>query len=423
MRKGVWLLASLAWTAFYTWPHPVTAAPAQAGSASRHRVLVLPTRAVVSQWTLSGVEDSPEWSKRVQSNTDIALAETLAQQSDLEPIGLPAVAPDEQGVIDEFVAVATLATTSFNRLTSFTGIGLQKMSPTQRLGSSLAFLQDRTGADYLLGAYAYQMEQDNRRAAVQSVLSVALLASFMAPLTPPITPEYITIFLVDLRTGELVWCNVKAGVEVAAYNFTDLRDPQSVRKVVGELFTRYTGIAGTRHDITAETPSPPSRSVAPVQGGFAVQPPTGWIVMTNDTSITAFLHNQYLTATRFQLLPHRESFTTFGSTTSKGSSPGQLAESYVKWLRQRDLRDFEIETPATDAVLAGQSAFRIRYSFRQPQYAGGACMQVLVLGTALQSGVLIAEASAPRLELFGQIEPEFEAATRSIVRRPLRHLH
>src|SRR5690606_17213857 len=99
-------------------------------------------------------EEVAEWSAAARENLDAAVAELLVQSPALIPTTLPDLSAEESSKIDEFVAVATLATTQFGGTIWPTGAGVQRATADRAIGPSLAFLRDRAGVDYALGMVA-----------------------------------------------------------------------------------------------------------------------------------------------------------------------------------------------------------------------------------------------------------------------------
>lgn len=356
-----------------------------------------------------------------RANLDTALQGTVAESSVFELTAPPTVSADETSAIDEFVAVANLATMKFGGFFWTMGAGVQRATVDRTLGPSLSFLRDRTGADYALGTFAFQLEQTKSVAAVGAILSLSPFAGGEIFAVPTVTCSYVTLFMADLGTGELRWFNVESGYEVAGFNFSDLRDPESVRKVVGKLLETYPDDP-REEDSKEARRTGPTRPVSPMQGEFAVLGPAGWRVSDYDNLIRATRDGRALNEMTFELRDHSRSFLEIGRRTTRYSSPETLAEWFVADLEQKELPDLQVIEVATDAQLAGKPAFRVRFSYRLPDFVGGAPIEVVTIGTAVPHGLLTARLDAPQLGYLAKSLPAFEDADQSIVLKPRRHL-
>lgn len=395
-------------------PEPVATEPL--------KVVVLPIRAHVVRAGLVKTEEVAEWSTLASTNLDAAFGELLAQSSALSPAPLPALSTEERSEIDEFVAVATLVTTqSGGSLLRVFGADVLRATADRALGLSLSFLRDRTGADYALGTFAVQLEQSQPLAVTGTIASVSPIFGSLVYVLPVVSSSYVAMFIADMGTGKLLWFKVERGFEVAGVNFSDLRDPESVGKMVSKLLEAYPDDPQVEDGQEAPE-SAPTRPASPGQGGFAVQAPAGWRVAEDDNVIRVTRDGRVLNNIGVELRDHSRSFLAIGRRTTRYSSPEQLAAWFVSDLEQQKAPELRIIDVFTDSQLVGKPAFRVRFSYRLPVFLGGPLIEQVAIGTAVPDGLLIASLSAPQLGYFAKAMPAFEEAVQTIVLKSRRYV-
>jgi hypothetical protein len=388
------------------------------------QVVLLPARAHAVEVRMLSVEASEEWSSATRANLDAAVQEFVDQSPRFVPVALPELSEEQHAAIHEFVAVANLTSTRFGGLTWFGGPKVYRGAVDRELGPSLAFLKERTGANYAVGAFAYQQEQSKQVATTGAIATVGSAITLWAlpPVTTPVTFSYVTLFVADLQTGELRWFNSEKGFEVAGFNFTDLRDPESANKVVQKLFEEYPeGPSSRSKDAESEVASP--RPISPMQGGFRIQPPAGWRISDDGDTIRATRDGRALNEMKIELRSHNHAFPSTGQQTTKKASPAQLAEWFIADLQKQDRDELQIIDVSDEEQLAGRPAFRVHFSFRLPTVVGGARIELVAIGAAVPFGLLVAQLHAPQLGYFSKVLPAFEESVRTIELRPRRHLH
>jgi hypothetical protein len=395
-------------------PTPAAAAPL--------KVVVLPIRAQVSRAGFVKTEEVEDWSAAARANLGAVLQEVVTQSSAFELTALPAVSVEEMSAIEEFVAVANLATIQFGGACLSAGAGVPRATADLTLGPSLAFLHERTGADYALGTFAFQVEQSKSLASVGTILTLSPLAGARVFTLPAVSCSYVTMFVADLGTGKLRWFDLETGFEVGGFNFSDLRDVESARKTVGKLLDAHAGEPPAKDGKDARE-ARPTRPVSPKQGEFAVQAPAGWRVSDYDNGIRATRDGRALNEINVELRDHQRSFLEIGRRSTRYTSAETLGGWFVEHLEQEKLPELQVIDVSTDAQLVGKPAFRVHYTYRLPDFAGGARVELVTIGTAVPNGLLIARLDAPQLGYFPKALPVFEEAVRSIALKPRRHLH
>ena len=394
------------------------AAPGEALSA-----VLLPAHVHVVRVGIGKMQSSEEWTAAASATVDAALQEVVGQSTQLTGRELPSITSDERSTIDEILAVATLV-----QMQEY-GEGRKNISSALRahidrsLGQSLAFLHERTGADYALITLGTQAEQGQELVALGAV---GVAASVLYPplvALPGRTLSYAAMLLVDLRTGQVRWFNGRSGYEIGGYNFTDLRDSASARKVVSQLLQPYPEIPPKLDQEAAPTVAPSglsTESVSPVSGGFSFDPPASWRVNVDrrKSIITATRDGPLLNEIKVQLRGHPYAFPETGQRSSRESSPEQLTQWYAAELQSQKLDDLQIRATSLNAQLVGRTAFRLHFSYRMPTEWGGARIEHVTIGTVVPRGLLLSEFSAPGRDYFARFLPVFEESTRTIVLEP-----
>jgi len=385
-------------------------------------VVLLPARAHIVKVGIK-LQPSEEWTAAAGATVDAAVREVVGQSTQLSGRELPSITSDERSTIDEILAVATLV-----QMQEY-GEGRKNVSKALRahiarsLGQSLAFLHERTGADYALITLGTQAEQSEELVALSAVGAVASVLFPPLLVLPTASLSYAAMFLVDLHTGQVRWFNGRSGHEIGGYNFTDLRDSASARKVISELLQPYPEIPPKLDQEAAPTVAPKglsTGSVSPMSGGFAFYPPASWRVNVDPRKsiITASRDGPLLNEIKVQLRSHRYAFPETAQKSTRDSSPEQLAQWYAAELQSQKRDDLQISEPSLDAQLVGRAAFRMHFSYRMPIEWGGARIEHVTIGTVVPRGLLLSEFSAPRLDFFANSLSAFEESTRTIVLEP-----
>jgi hypothetical protein len=395
--------------------NPAATAAEEVDAAAKEplKVVVLPARAHVLAVGYASAEESQEWSTSASANLDAAVREIAGARPDLLTREMPGISADEHRAIDEFVSVVSLSGVAIND-SFFSMIATTQASVLDRtFGPSLVFLQDTADADYALATFACQFEQTKRVAALGALVGLPLLTNGVIYGTPPTSISYVALFLMDLQTGKLRWFNVETGHEVAGYNFTDLRDPESARKVVSSLLREYPDNREARSKSVAPRPTS-MRRVLSLYGEFDIQIPADWRASNRVRKIIrASRDGIALNEISVELRNHGRAFRYSNQKTTRESAPEQVAAWLVEDLRQQELDQLEIIDIAED-TLAGQPAFRVRYSYQMPGCLQAVRVEQVTVGTVVRQGLLLAGLRAPQLVYFEQALPIFEQSIRTV---------
>jgi len=384
-------------------------------------VVLLPTRAHIREIGFK-VRPSEEWTATAGTTVDAALREAINQSTHFIAKDMPNISTEEAAAIDQFLAIATLiqlqgysdgTTTVTRNLRAF----IQHSS-----GPVLSFLRDRAGVDHVLIPLGTQAEQGKEWVALSTAGVVA--SALFPPLLvlPSSTTSYAGLFLVDLGTEQVIWFNGRSGREVGGFNFTDLRDPKSAQKVVEKLLKPFPEIpSGFKENVpTVQRDGLLSESVSPTSGEFSLHTPVGWRVRIDSrkTMVSASRHGRLIDEINIELLPYTDAFPWAVGKSKPLATPDQASQWYAEELQDQKLDDLQIIDTSLEATLAGRPAFRTHYSFNYPVEYGGARMERVTIGTAIPSGLLLAELSATEFHHFAKALTAFEEATRTITLSP-----
>lgn len=165
----------------------------------------------------------------------------------------------------------------------------------------------------------------------------------------------------------------------------------------------------------ALTPVESGKPVSPKKELFAVQMPSGWLYDTASMTVSASRDGEMLDNIIVQILPHKTAFKDAKKLSTPTTAPEDLAESYIAELQAGPAALRDVVVISTDpAELAGKPAFRVLFKFRAPESAGGAEIEMCTLGTALDSGVMLAMFRAPAIHYFDARFGDFEAAVKTV---------
>jgi hypothetical protein len=388
------------------------AIPAPTG---RIPVVLLPIQATVYTVGYGAVRFSPELTAASRANLDDVLRAALNESTVFAPLELPSVTAEEKAAIDEFLAVTDLVLVRVNRSTSDWVSRNGGASIDRTLGPSLAFLRQRTGADYALGTIGSQVRERGYKAVIDS----ALASTVYFP--PSLIRNYVGLVLVDLRTGELQWFNLRTGHEVVGLRTWDLQDPESARKLIDKALAAYPQIPSLE-GVTVPPPSPSTTLSAhrssPAKGVFEFRAPDQWKVNPDTNSVQATRDGVPLETMRIVLRTHPSAFPKSRQVSTRRSTPAELADRYVAELQATELPELQVIDVSSTETLAGQPAFRVRYAFRLPTEPNATHMAGVTIGTAVRQGLLLAEFSAPQLKFFAETLPAFETSARTVVVAP-----
>jgi len=158
-----------------------------------------------------------------------------------------------------------------------------------------------------------------------------------------------------------------------------------------------------------------SKRVGPSKGDFSIQLPRDWLYDRSRHALDASHDGMGLNRISVAITPHKKAFQNAKKESTPKSAPEDLAESYIAELQTgpHAMRDLVVVSNEP-AELAGKPAFRVHLKYRTPESTGGAAMESVAIGTALDSGVMLATFEAPSIHYFERWIGKFDAAANSI---------
>jgi hypothetical protein len=162
-----------------------------------------------------------------------------------------------------------------------------------------------------------------------------------------------------------------------------------------------------------------SKRVGPGKGDFSVQLPEAWLYDSSRHSLDASHDGVGLDRITVAITPHKKTFKNAKKESTPKSAPEDLAEDYIAELQTGPHPVHDLIVVSNEpAELAGKPAFRVHLKYRAPESTGGAAMESVAIGTALDSGVMLATFEAPSIHYFERWISKFDAAAGSITLSP-----
>jgi hypothetical protein len=162
-----------------------------------------------------------------------------------------------------------------------------------------------------------------------------------------------------------------------------------------------------------------SKRVGSGKGDFSLQLPETWLYDSSRHSLDASHDGVGLNRITVAITPFKKTFKNAKKESTPKSAPEDLAEDYIAELQAgpNAVRDLVVVSNEP-AQLAGRPAFRVHVKYRTQAFAGGAEMESVAVGTALDSGVMLATFVAPSIHYFERWVGEFNAVAGSITLLP-----
>lgn len=158
-----------------------------------------------------------------------------------------------------------------------------------------------------------------------------------------------------------------------------------------------------------------SKRVGATDGSFSLQLPSGWLYETAPNGVRASHDGMELNVIVVTITPHDKVFKAAKKQSTANSTPEDLSENYIADLQAGANAVRELTVLSNEpAELAGKPAFRVHYQFRAPASAGGALMEAVTIGTALDKGVMLMSLRAPAIHYFKRWSDKYEEAVKSL---------
>jgi hypothetical protein len=212
------------------------ALPASAQRAEPRKVLVLPPEVTVYELSAGGVTQKvPERTRVANENLERALAEVLAARTDIARLPMPALTPEQQDEVDDFVATFNVVAGDAFRYTRSGLAGWEDRAARfdYTLGEGLPWLRAQVGADALLVVYGVDYQSTGGRKAM------AVLGVF-AGVVVPTGHAALRSGMIDLVTGEILWLHHEGTAT------SSLTDAEAMRRMVRETLDALPALAAPR---------------------------------------------------------------------------------------------------------------------------------------------------------------------------------
>jgi len=158
-----------------------------------------------------------------------------------------------------------------------------------------------------------------------------------------------------------------------------------------------------------------SKPVSPGKAGFSVVLPEDWLYDTDSNSVSASHDGPPLNGIYIQIAPHKKVFRDSKKVSTPQTTPEDLAEDFIADVQVGPGALPDVVVVSNEpAELAGKPAFRVHLRYRAQESSGGAQIESVTLGTALESGVMLASYRAPSIHFFGRWVAVFDEAAKSI---------
>mgnify|MGYP006915174402 CR=1 FL=1 len=213
-----------------------TPEPSQRVAPATRRIVLLPIDFIVYENTASHVEEAqPEWSETAASNLADAARAVLARKGGFEIVPPPAFELASPRALAEHRALVKVILQASNENVKRTGgAWAEKIAQSDySIGDGLAGLAEAAGADL---AFVGAGEQVSR--STGSVLTqVAMLGVGFGSWYKGGTSFGAAI--IDLRTGDLRWCNSLNDMSWVGMGYRDVRTSADATALVDELFREF----------------------------------------------------------------------------------------------------------------------------------------------------------------------------------------
>ena len=211
-----------------------------AGKTEQHmprKMLLLPADIRVHEISAGGVvEKVDDWTISASNHAMKSVREIAGSKSLFEPKEVPALADAEKQVLEQHVALYELvaASADLSKSGPFAPWRERAKNFDYTLGPGLRELAERSDIDAAVIVIGSDYISSGGRKATMAlgILAAALTGVAVIPVGGT---AYVSVGVVDLRSGNLLWFATNRG------QTDDLRQEQQVRAVLDKLFTGYPG--------------------------------------------------------------------------------------------------------------------------------------------------------------------------------------
>lgn len=208
------------------------------GQSMPKRVLFLPADIRLHELSAGGVAEKVDaWTTEASATATRVVNDISTSRKPFELTESPTLSPEEKAILDEHIALYDSVAGSAHLARSSMFEAWRERSKTfdYTLGPGLKALADRTNVDAaLIVSGSDYISSGGRKAAM---LMGAVLGAFTGVvIVPGGGISFVSVGVVDLRTGNLIWY----GTDQAGN--TDFRSEADLRGMIEKLFNDYPGI-------------------------------------------------------------------------------------------------------------------------------------------------------------------------------------
>jgi len=207
------------------------------------KVVILPVDIHVNEISAGGLtEEVKEWSKAASSNIRDSLKKQLKQLNKFEAMELPELDPTQNKAVEQHIALYDQVAGSAYLHTSSVQIWKHKIAHFDyTLGNGLDFLRQQTGADAAIFVIGNDYVSSSGRAAM--TLFAAAMGVGIAS-----GRSFLTIGIVDLKTGDLLWFDHTLSQAL------NMREPADAATLVERILKNYPGIERYKKEVERYKP-------------------------------------------------------------------------------------------------------------------------------------------------------------------------
>ncbi|NIR61498.1 MAG: hypothetical protein GWO02_19395 [Gammaproteobacteria bacterium] len=202
-------------------------------ASAPERMVLLPVDIEVSEISAGGVEEEvPAWSEAATENVERALQGYAAGRDSMSLVEAPTLSREERRRVEEHLALYDVVGGNAFRYTNLPVAAwrhkIREFDYT--LGSGLAFLREKTGAEAAVVVIGSDQISSSGRKALMVVGAVAGVEVQKGT-------SFLSAGVIDLRTGNLLWLNYAAD-----YGGRDLRKAEDATAMVNGMLSSYPGV-------------------------------------------------------------------------------------------------------------------------------------------------------------------------------------
>ncbi len=226
------------------------------GQSMPKRVLFLPADVRLHELSAGGVAEKVDaWSNDASANATRVVNQIASSRQAFQIVESPALSAEEKAILDEHIALydSVAGSAHLARMSIFQAWRDRSANFDYTLGPGLKALAERTNVDAaLIVSGSDYISSGGRKAAM--VMGVLLGAVTGVVVVPGGGISFVSVGVVDLRTGDLLWFGTDQSGNTNFQNEADLRN------MLEGLFDNYPGIAPA---------APPAQTTKPAKAAQA----------------------------------------------------------------------------------------------------------------------------------------------------------